>query len=539
VTGDSFQDWLCLSVREVLGHHSAQPPLLLWCDPDRAWLDLLREAASANGFELWAPEGTQDSHELLVRDRFYSTPRAPRVVWLPCRRDAITWFKPFELEAEEVWVKSLLTALREYGVEISRDHEDDLIGLLPAHAREWFDKPKDTWRELTPGNAKGTLVDDHRMLQALAGPAGEFERLREEGRLDIFARRATEDFGWPDPKTQGEEPWRIATTARLLCTEAAEGSPRDQPRESDKIIAPGLQRTHSLRLLKQWQNDIRYIASFESLVPKAEATVGLTYWARNLSSMPRSWSSRTVEETLFAQAADRLDRLEEVDVLAEELARDAQTYKDRERQFWGRAATSPVGWRYLVELAGAAALLIENQAVEESWKTVGDSIEWYGSRGWQLDHAGEQLFKESADLPMQLHRIRARLRRGYRDLPAGTFGVSTKGKIMIQAGLDPADGFAVLAHELAHELLHQTPGEGRASKCIRETEAEAVAHVVCHAFGLDSTQSSVDYIQLYDGDLAALNGSLQAIQTTAAQILVEMSRAEAVYWARQASFVAA
>lgn len=411
---DSFQNWLCLAVRDVLGHPSAPPPLLLWCDPDRSWLDLLRQAAEVDGFELWAPlSGEEASHELIVRDRFYSTPRAPRVVWLPCARDAISWFKPFELESEEVWEKSLLQALREYGVEISRDHEDQLIGLLPAHAREWFDKPKQTWKELTPGNAKGALVDDHRMLQALAGTGGEFELLKNDGRFDIFARRATEDFGFPDPRKLGEDQWRVAATARLLCTEAAEGSPRDPPRELEKIISAGLPRTHALRLLKQWQHDIRYISSFERLVPQAEATTGLTYWARNLASMPRSWGSRSVEETLFVQTADRLDRLEEVDVLAEELARDIQTFKDREARFWGRDATTPVGWRYLVELAGAAALIVENRDVEESWKSVDDAIDWYSSRGWQLDQAGEQLFKEAANLPNQLHRIRARLRRGY------------------------------------------------------------------------------------------------------------------------------
>ena len=178
-TQNSFRDWLCLAVRGVLGHQSVMPPLLLWCDPDRSWLDLLREASKADGFDLWAPlVGQEDSHELLVRDRFYSSPRAPRVVWLPCSRDSISWFKPFELEAEEVWEKSLLQALREYGVDVSRDHEDELVGLLPAHAREWFDKPKETWKELTPGNAKGTLVDDHRMLQVLAGPPREFDSLR-------------------------------------------------------------------------------------------------------------------------------------------------------------------------------------------------------------------------------------------------------------------------------------------------------------------------------------------------------------------------
>lgn len=411
---DSFQSWLVRRIRDVLDRKDGSRPLFLWCDPDRSWLDLVREAATADGFDLWAPTiGAAETHELLVRDRFHSTQRVPRVVWLPCARDSITWFKPFELEAEEIWDMSLLQALREYGVEISRDHEDDLVGLLPAHAREWFDKPKDTWKELTPGNAKGTLVDDNRMLQALAGPPREFESLRKEGRFDIFARRCTEDFGLPDPKELDEEPWRVAATARLLCTEAAEGSPREPPREADKVIAAGLPRTHSLRLLERWQNDIRYIANFERLVPQAEATIGLTYWARNLTSMPRSWGSRAVEETLFLQSADRLDRLEEVDVLADELGRDVQTYKDRERRFWGKEAGNPVGWRYLVDLAGAASLIVENRAVEENWKKVADSIDWYSLRGWQLDQAGEQLFKESADLPPQLHRIRARLRRGY------------------------------------------------------------------------------------------------------------------------------
>src|SRR5262249_24871890 len=154
-------------------------------------------------------------------------------------------------------------------------------------------------------------------------------------------------------------------------------------------------------LLKQWQHDIRYIASFERLVPQAEATIGLTYWARNLTSMPRSWSSRAVEDALLLKTTDRLDRLEESDVLVNEVGRDAQNYKDREGRFWGREASKPVGWRYLVEMAGAASLIVENRAVEENWKTLTDAIDWYSSRGWQLDQAGEQLFKESADLPTQ------------------------------------------------------------------------------------------------------------------------------------------
>jgi hypothetical protein len=51
------------------------------------------------------------------------------------------------------------------------------------------------------------------------------------------------------------------------------------------------------------------------------------------------------------------------------------------------------------------------------------------------------------------------------------------------------------------------PGSPRAetTKTIRETEAEAVAFVVCHAVGLDVTTSHVDYIKLYDGDRNTLS----------------------------------
>jgi len=404
------------AVLGVLVHQSPVPPLLLWCDPDREWLALLRTAASADGFDLWADP---DEHELLLRDRFYHTPRAPRLVWLPRARDEITWFKVFALEAEAVWEKSLLQGLREYGVSIPRDQESELASLLPAHAREWFDEPKETWKELTPGTAKGTLVTDDRLFQVLAGEAadkkhpGEFERLREEERFAIFCRRAVEDFGLPDPTGQDENTWRIAATARLLCTEAAAANPHEPPSEREHIIPSGLERDRALKLLRDWQTNIYFIPAFERLAPQADATLGLTYWARNLETSPRSYSSPAVEETLFKQAAERLDRIEDVDPLAQELERQLQAFKDRESAFWGRLATRKVGWLYLVELAEAASLLVENSQAEATWKTVQDAIQWYSGRGWQLDLAGETLFEEKPDMPAQLHRIRARLRRGY------------------------------------------------------------------------------------------------------------------------------
>ena len=411
----SLKQWLVNQISGSLGHRGNNS-LLLWCDPEQEWLGLLQDTAATGDFELWADP---EEPELLLRDRFYATPLAPRVVWVPRTFEDLTWFRVFALQAESVWRKSLIQALREYGVSIPREHESALRPLLPAHAREWFDQPKAVWQELTPGAAKSALVDDSRVLQTLAGEPGEFAKLHQEDRFAIFARRAVEDFGLPDPMDRDEAVWRIAATAALLCTEAAASAgAREQPADGDKIIPPGLARDRALKLLRDWQANVHYIPRFETLSIEADKTLGLAYWVRNLGRPPQSFSSRTVEETLFHQAAEQLDQIEDVERLAQALSEQLTQFKARADSFWGSLASRGredvrVGWAYLVQLAEAACLLVENAAVEKHWRKVQDAVDWYNSRGWQLDGVGETLFEEQPDLPGGLHRIRARLRRAY------------------------------------------------------------------------------------------------------------------------------
>jgi len=107
----------------------------------------------------------------------------------------------------------------------------------------------------------------------------------------------------------------------------------------------------------------------------------------------------------------------------------------------------------------------------------------------------------------------------YSDEIAPARGTSAGGKITLLPGQSPAEEFATLAHEMAHEMMHRNERRSSTSKRVRETEAEAVAYVVCHAIGLETGSAAQDYIQLYDGDAKLLTESLGHIQQTANQIL--------------------
>lgn len=111
----------------------------------------------------------------------------------------------------------------------------------------------------------------------------------------------------------------------------------------------------------------------------------------------------------------------------------------------------------------------------------------------------------------------------YEELPNGTFGLSRQGQIAITTGLSPAETFSVLVHETAHEWMHDAEQRRTLTTTVRETEAEAVAFVVCQAYGLDCSTCSSDYIQLYRGTAETLAKSLDRIQKTATRIIDAIS----------------
>ena len=109
---------------------------------------------------------------------------------------------------------------------------------------------------------------------------------------------------------------------------------------------------------------------------------------------------------------------------------------------------------------------------------------------------------------------------------APALGMSYGGLIRLLPDMTPTETLSTLVHEVAHEMLHKSERRTLVTKTVRETEAEAVAFVVCHALGLETGTGSADYIQLYHGDAKLLQESLEVVQRAAAQILGAISPRE-------------
>ncbi len=102
-------------------------------------------------------------------------------------------------------------------------------------------------------------------------------------------------------------------------------------------------------------------------------------------------------------------------------------------------------------------------------------------------------------------------------------GMSYGGLIRLLPDMSPTETLSILVHELAHEMLHKAERRTQITKTVKETEAEAVAFVVCHALALETGTGSADYIQLYHGNAQLLQESLEVVQRAASQILGAIS----------------
>jgi hypothetical protein len=147
-----------------------------------------------------------------------------------------------------------------------------------------------------------------------------------------------------------------------------------------------------------------------------------------------------------------------------------------------------------------------------------------GRRVPRLDLANPGASRHVATLEAAAARLGIQVE--YRRLPVGLAGESIGGTVRIRSALSGREKVAVLAHELAHEVLHQAE-LSRAAKAKRappqrshaevETEADATAYVILGVLGLPSKAPT--YIAWQGGTGAQVLRSMNRVQRAARAIL--------------------
>ena len=142
------------------------------------------------------------------------------------------------------------------------------------------------------------------------------------------------------------------------------------------------------------------------------------------------------------------------------------------------------------------------------------------TEGAELPKFDEVQGDPAEQLPRLIEFVKSQnIKFEYSENIAPARGLSYGGLIRLLPNMTPAEEFSTLVHELAHEMIHKAERRTVITKTVKETEAESVAFVVSKAIGLDTGKASSDYIQLYHGNAALLQESLEVVQRTAAVIL--------------------
>lgn len=103
-------------------------------------------------------------------------------------------------------------------------------------------------------------------------------------------------------------------------------------------------------------------------------------------------------------------------------------------------------------------------------------------------------------------------------------------RIVLEAELDVVNQASVLAHELAHALLHDGITDYTANRGLYEVEAESVAYVVVTGLGLNADSCSLPYVASWstrttDGDAGkAVRALGERVHKTAATLLTAVEK---------------
>lgn len=134
-----------------------------------------------------------------------------------------------------------------------------------------------------------------------------------------------------------------------------------------------------------------------------------------------------------------------------------------------------------------------------------------------IKQAIDQLI-DSSDIPIYFNKPINQGSNGYYHI--------TDKYIALKSDLSDTQCFKTLVHELTHAKLHANVDD-RFSAFEREVQAESVAYIVCHKYGIDTSEYSFGYIAGWssDKDIKELKASLDTIGKCSSELIDKIDSA--------------
>lgn len=389
---------------------------LVWCDPRKQWQTLLEIVTKAHNIPLVVvtEECRGEAGNLALRWALQKRIEAQEsfVLYVTAGKHELGWLWAQALLAEERYEKPLREQLQDWG------WRPQTIGISNEEVM-WLAKHNLEQDPVTWGGG-GLQPDIKRLLELLAsGVNSSDDNLAPAD--DPILNLTINEAGLSPFDRANPERWRLYALVRLLVAQAHSIAPEALNRH-EYLVAPD-KRAAAIKLLDDWLDSVRLSKGLPERILEADRILGLHNYLGGSAITPDVFVSQSAERTLFASTCTMLAQLHGRELL-DTFVRLGPLFEQHKRGLWGddsqygsrdddtlRAQALP--WSQLARLSHAVELLLA-AAPRQAWANPTGAINWYVTKGWQVEKAGEELLRHINRTTPELLACITPLRTTYR-----------------------------------------------------------------------------------------------------------------------------